>query len=125
MNGDSNDTHKSSEEIVLPLELVINKDSKSKESNSESTSTKRKSALDLHYENVTFDKDGVYKFATNDTIINNDSNKLYIPKMETHDTVLDTCSHLKSRNDHNSASLQNPHVRRQIPFLFIYLSLYI
>ncbi|XP_050461374.1 zinc finger protein 888-like isoform X1 [Cataglyphis hispanica] len=108
-NGDSNDTHKlSSEEIVLPLELVINKDSKSKESQSlDSTSTECKSSH-LHYENVTFDKDGVYKFAINDTITSNDSNKLYIPEIETRDVVLDTCSNLKKGDDHNSANLQTP-----------------
>lgn len=97
----------------MPLELVINKDSKSKESHPESTA-KLRSASDLHshYENVTFDKDGMYKFATNDMIINNDS-KLYIPKIKTRDIVLDTCSHLKSRNNQNSTSLQNcDHVRR-------------
>ncbi|CAL1678409.1 unnamed protein product [Lasius platythorax] len=90
MNRDLNDTHKSSsEEIILPLELVINKDSKSKESH-DSTSAEHRST-NLHYENATFDKEEVYKFSTNDTITNNDSNKLYI-----------------YGNDHNSTSLQNP-----------------
>ncbi|XP_072763269.1 uncharacterized protein [Anoplolepis gracilipes] len=103
-NRDSNDTHKSSsEEIVLPLELVINKDSKSKDTDSASVEHR---SSDLYYKNVTFDKDKVYKLATNDTISNNDSNNLYIPKIKTHDIVLDIHSHLKNGNDHNSASLQ-------------------
>lgn len=107
-NRDSNDTHKSSsEEIVLPLELVINKDSKAKESQPDSASVEGRSS-DVHYENVAFDKDGAYKFATNDTITNNDSNKLYIPKIEARDIVSDICSQLKNGNDHDSASLQNP-----------------
>lgn len=95
----------------MPLELVINKDSKSKESHLDSSSTECKSSH-LHYENVTFDKDGVYKFAINDTITSNDSNKSYIPKIETRDVVLDICSHLKNGDDHNSASLQTPCVRK-------------
>ncbi|XP_029176877.1 zinc finger protein 816-like [Nylanderia fulva] len=94
VNRDSNDTHKSSsEEIVLPLELVINKDSKSKKSQ-DSTSVECTSS-NLHYDNVTLEKEGVYKFAPNDTIANNDSNKLYI-----------------YGNDHNSANLQTPRCKQ-------------
>lgn len=85
VNRDSNDTHKSSsEEIVLPLELVINKDSKSKKSQ-DSTSVERTSS-NPHYDNVILEKEGVYK-----------SNELYV-----------------YGNDHNSVSLQIPHVRKQI-----------
>ncbi|XP_024867911.1 zinc finger protein 260-like isoform X3 [Temnothorax curvispinosus] len=53
-NGDLNDARKSpTEEIMLPLELVINKDSKSKENRPDSNSAKCGSSN--RYENVTFD----------------------------------------------------------------------
>ncbi|XP_012219491.1 uncharacterized protein [Linepithema humile] len=119
MNGEPNDANKSTrEEIVLPLELVINKDSKSKENHSDSIGTECRS-LNPHHDNVTtFDNNtDAYKPTTNDTVTNDDSGKVYIPKIETHDVVLNIHAHLRNesnseirnKNDDKTASLQNPH----------------
>lgn len=107
-NGELNDTqNSSSEEIVLPLELVINKDSKSKENRSDSNSKCRSSNL---HENITFDNnEETYESVTNDTVIN-DSSKSYIPKIESYNVALNIQNHLRNGND-DSKNLQNPHVK--------------
>lgn len=90
------------DEIVLPLELVINKDSKSKENHSDSISTEHKSSTPYH-DNVATLNDNTEisePVTTNDTVTNNDFGKIYIPKIETHDVVLNIHAHL--RNESNS-----------------------
>lgn len=111
-SGDPDDTNKvSNEENVLPLELVINKDTKSKENHYDSISTDHR-PQNFHHKDVTFNSEGAYESATNDTVSNNDSDKLYIPKIEPSDVVLNIEAHLKNGNNRNSsASLQNSHVR--------------
>jgi len=122
MNGEPNDANKStSEEIVLPLELVINKDSKSKENHSDSFGTECRLSNPHHDNVITFDNNTeAYNPATNDTVTNNDSSKVYIPKIETHDVVLNIHTHLRNentseirnKNDDRTTNLQNPHVRK-------------
>lgn len=112
-NGDPDDRNKaSSEENVLPLELVINKDTKPKENHYDPISTNHR-PLDLHHEDVTFSNNkGAYETATSDTVSNNDSDKLYIPKIEPSDMVLNIEAQLRNKNDqNNSTSLENSHVR--------------
>ncbi|KYN08716.1 Zinc finger protein 12 [Cyphomyrmex costatus] len=110
-----------SEAIVLPLELVINKDSKTKENHLDSNSTECGS-LNL-YENITFDNnEGTYGSVTNDAVTNNtvtneavtnyiitndNSSETYIPRLESYDVALNIENHLRNDNDHNSQNLQN------------------
>lgn len=110
-NGDSNDTNKvSGEENVLPLELVINKDTRSKENHYNSISTDHRPSD--HHEDVIFNDEGAYESNTSDIVSNNDSEKLYIPKIEPSDMVLNIEACLRSENDRNdSTSLQHLHVR--------------
>lgn len=109
VNEELNDTQKSSsEEIVLPLELVINKDSKSKENHPDSNSAKCGSSN--LYENVTFDNnEETYESVTDDTVTNDDSSEVYIPKIEPYNVALNIENHL--RNDSDSKNPQNPHVK--------------
>lgn len=91
---------------MLPLELVINKDSKSKE-NPDSNSAKCGSSN--LYENVTFDNnEEAYESVTDDTVTNDDSGEVYIPKIESYNVALNIENHL--RNDSDSKNPQNPHV---------------
>lgn len=133
MNGEPNNTNKStSEEIMLPLELVINKDSKSKKNHSDSINTECRS-LSPHHGNVTtFDNNiEAYKPATNDTATNDDdSGKVYIPKIETHDVVLNIHAHLRNENnseiknkdDGKTTSLQNSqgNINFNVILMYIY-----
>ncbi|XP_011699387.1 PREDICTED: zinc finger protein 808-like isoform X1 [Wasmannia auropunctata] len=107
-NGElSQDTRKSSsEEIVLPLELVINKDSKSKESHSDSNSAEGGSSS--LYESIErFDSnEETYETVTNDTVTNDNSSEAYIPRIESYDVELSIQNHL--RNDNNCDNSKNP-----------------
>ncbi|XP_071650167.1 uncharacterized protein [Temnothorax longispinosus] len=106
-NGDLNDARKSpTEEIVLPLELVINKDSKSKENRSDSNSAKCGSSN--RYENVTFDNnEEAYESVTNDSNTNDDSSEVYIPKIESYNVALNIENHLRNNSDRDSKNPQN------------------
>ncbi|KAL0119968.1 hypothetical protein PUN28_007974 [Cardiocondyla obscurior] len=110
-NGELNNAQKTSnEEIVLPLELVINKESKSKESNSDSNSaTCGSSSLDLS-ENVTVDNnDETYECITiDDSVTDDDSNKVYIPKIEHYNIALNIENHLRNDSNCDSKNLQSP-----------------
>lgn len=115
MNCDPGDTNKaSSEDNVLPLELVINKNTKSKEKYYNSISIDNRPP-DLRHEDVTKiscfnNNEGAYESTTSNTVSNNDSEKLYIPKIEPSDMVLNIAAHLRNGND--PASLQHLHVRK-------------
>lgn len=106
-NEELSDTQNSpGEEIVLPLELVINKDSlrKSKENHSDSTSIK--CVPSNLYENITVhNNEETCESVTNDAVTN-DSSKSYIPKIESYN-VTNIQNHL--RNDNDSKNLQNSH----------------
>jgi len=119
-NRELNDTQKSpSEEIVLPLELVINKDFKSQESHPDSDSAKYGSSN--IYENVTFDNnEEAYESVTNDTVTNDNSNKTYIPRIEPYDIALNIQNHLRNDNDRDSKTLQNSHVKNVNVILIIF-----
>lgn len=115
MNKDLNDTNKISNEenapLELPLELVINKDSRTKEISYNSVSTEHRFSSNLCHESVTFDdEEKTYKSTADDTISNNDSNKLYIPTIEPSDMVLNIQVHLNNKDD--SANSLNQHVRK-------------
>ncbi|XP_076171737.1 uncharacterized protein LOC143148859 isoform X2 [Ptiloglossa arizonensis] len=86
-------TTKYNEEVVLPLELVINKNSKSKTNNSEFFSIDCISNSELYHENTSTKRTEPYKSATD---IKNDhiSNKLYISKVETNNIPLNTHARL-------------------------------
>jgi len=93
---------------MLPLELVINKDSKFKD-HSDSISECR---LSDSHENTSFDNNEAYKSVSiNNMGINNDTDKLSIPIIETHNVVQNIRNHLRNEDDYNSISLQNSHVR--------------
>jgi len=90
----------------LPLELVINKDSKSKTNCSDSNSAECGSS-NLH-ENVTFDKnEEAYESVTNDVVTNDDSGKVYIPKIDPYSVALNIENQLRNDNNHDSKNLQN------------------
>ncbi|XP_011866828.1 PREDICTED: zinc finger protein 599-like [Vollenhovia emeryi] len=110
-NGELNDARKSpSEEIVLPLELVINKDSKSKENRSDSSPAKCGSSK--AYENAAFDtNEETYGSATNDAAANDDSSKVYIPRIEPYNVALNIENHLRNDNDRDSKNPQKPRVK--------------
>ncbi|KAG5306669.1 ZNF28 protein, partial [Acromyrmex insinuator] len=114
------------EVVVLPLELVINKDSKSKENHSDSNFAECGSSN--LYENITFDNEGTYGSVTNDTVINNavtndtvtnhtitndNSSETYIPRLESYNVALNIENHLRNENDHDSQNLQNQYVDDQ------------
>ncbi|KAL6254919.1 hypothetical protein P5V15_014261 [Pogonomyrmex californicus] len=113
-NENLNDIHNpvndssANEEIILPLELVINKDSKSKENCSDSNLIKHGSSK--LYEKSAFDNDEeICESITNDAVTNNDSSKLCIPKIEPYNVILNIQTHLRNENDCDSKNLQNPH----------------
>ncbi|RLU20987.1 hypothetical protein DMN91_007603 [Ooceraea biroi] len=111
INKDPSQTDKpSSEELVFPLELVINKDSKFKDSHSDSISIECRSP-DLHDdENASFDDNETYQSqAINDTDINNAPDKLSIPTIEACNFVRNIRNHLRNEDDHDSVSLRNLH----------------
>jgi len=99
---------------MLPLELVINKDSKSKD---HSDSISIKCRLSDTHKNISFNDNEALD-------INNDTDKVSIPT-ETHNVVQNIRNHLRNEDDYDSVSLQNSHVREckfQHNFINIYLS---
>lgn len=128
-NEDLDDTNKiSNEENVLPLELVINKDAKSKENYYNLASAEHRSSSNHCHENGTFnDNKRTYKSITDDMISNNDSGKLYIPKIEPADVVLNIHAQLINKNDQNdSGSSPNQLVRKyRLIVDIIYINIFI
>ncbi|XP_025993364.1 zinc finger protein 260 isoform X2 [Solenopsis invicta] len=110
-NGELNGAQKSpDEEIVLPLELVINKDFKSKEDSSVNLNS-AESGSDI-YENTTFDNnEESYESVTNDAITTDKSSQTYIPRIESYDVALNIQNHLRSDSDCDLKDSQNPHVK--------------
>lgn len=106
---------------MLPLELVINKDSKSKENPSDSNSAKCGSSN--LYENVTFDNnEETYEYVTDDTLTNDGSGEVYIPKIESYNVALNIENHLRNDNNCDSKNPQNPRVKNvgtDLSFIFI------
>lgn len=124
VNEEQSDTRILSHEVVvLPLELVINKDSKSKENHSDSNFAECGSSN--LYENITFENnEGTYgsvtddavtnDTVTNDTVTNHavtndNSSETYIPRLESYNVALNIENHL--RNDNDSQNLQNQYVK--------------
>jgi len=118
VNKEQSDTRILSHEVILPLELVINKDSKSKENHSDSNFAEYGSSS--LYENITFDNnEGTYgsvavtnDAVTNDTVINHtvtndNSSETYIPRLESYNVALNIENHLRNDTDHDSQNLQN------------------
>ncbi|XP_012527020.2 zinc finger protein 83 [Monomorium pharaonis] len=115
-NKELKETRKGSsgQEIVLPLELVIHKDSKSKE-DYPIDSNSAKSESPNHYENTTFENNEETYESTasgSSTTTNNDSNKSYIPRIEPYNVVLNIQNHLRNDSDRDLKDPQkNPHVK--------------
>lgn len=113
-----------SEEIVLPLELVINKDSKSKENRSDSSSAECGSSN--VYRNDTFDNhEESYDAVTNDAVTNDNSSEVYIPRIEPYNVVLNIENHLRNDNDRDSNNPQNPYIKNVTFFILFIIMLYI
>lgn len=91
----------------MPLELVINKDSKSRENCSDSNSAECGSS-NLH-ENVTFDKnEEAYESVANDDVVTNDnSGEVCIPKIDPYSVALNIENHLRNDDNRDSKNLQN------------------
>lgn len=90
----------------MPLELVINKDAKSRENCSDSNSAECGSS-NLH-ENVTFDKnEEAYESVANNVATNDDSSEVYIPKIDPYSVALNIENQLRNDNNHDSKNLQN------------------
>lgn len=121
-NGDSSEINKgSNEENLLPLELVINKDCKSKENHYVSNSDELRSSSDLRLENdLAFNDNGKTDDSETVGTVSNVSDKVYMPKIEPNDMVLNIQARLINGNERNdSATLQNRSVRKYTDVMFI------
>ncbi|XP_031837674.2 uncharacterized protein LOC116429188 isoform X2 [Nomia melanderi] len=84
---------KYNEEVLLPLELVINKHSKYKDKNFEFSSNNCINNSELSYEDTSIKEKETYKSST--TGCKNDiSNKLYVSKADSENSVLSTHTYL-------------------------------
>ncbi|XP_011143300.1 zinc finger protein 888 [Harpegnathos saltator] len=110
-SNDPDDTNKANnEENILPLELVINKNTKSKEHHNYNPTSIEHRLPSFHHKDVSFSNNKrAYESVTNDAIDNNDSDKLYIPKVEPSNMVLNIEAHLRNGSNQNDlANLENP-----------------
>ncbi|EFN82040.1 hypothetical protein EAI_09399 [Harpegnathos saltator] len=114
-SNDPDDTNKANnEENILPLELVINKNTKSKEHHNYNPTSIEHRLPSFHHKDVSFSNNKrAYESVTNDAIDNNDSDKLYIPKVEPSNMVLNIEAHLRNGSNQNDlANLENPQADR-------------
>lgn len=96
----SNKDVTANEEIVLPLELVINKDSKQKVNYVQYSSNDCLNIVDSYREEVTFDIRKVYEEPTESLNNDNICNESYVPKIEPSEVVLNSRAHLDNDADH-------------------------
>ncbi|XP_020300113.1 zinc finger protein 391-like [Pseudomyrmex gracilis] len=94
------------EEIALPLELVIHKDPKFTEISSKSTSFENRSSDHYQKSDISDENQKIHE-TPNETVTTNENDRIYIPKIETRDVVLNIEAHLRDESNHNLLSLKN------------------
>ena len=100
----SETSSKCNEEIVLPLELVINKHTKSKDNNFGHTSIDRLSNCEFYYDDKFSKRKEAYKFPTTDIKDNDILNKSHISEAESNIVLLNAHEHLNGNVSLESSS---------------------